>query len=303
MARVIGAPQGGRRRGAGVDLARMGLAALTRPERRGRRVDQLPGAAGALDGIPRIPGARLVHRQRGGGEAINTMGPGLLDGRRDPKPPSLTVQTARSGTRGPSSVPEVGPIAERVEGRFGPVSVGVAIAHRDRPAQHRHRRLGLVSPLPGGHARSRPSRESRQAGMAASHEERVFIVPELVPTVVRTRTPPGLAGSCQIFHIASHLTDSQVRLAEARAVGWNIGMRLDQGLAHRQGSLACGECLIEPARPTERSAVLIWQFARESLSSGIVEPASMSFSGSLLPACSGRWLRRSFRPARAASRC
>jgi hypothetical protein len=47
--------------------------------------------------------------------------------------------------------PEVGPVSEWVEGRFGPVIVRIAKPHRDCLAQHDHRRLALFDPLRGGH--------------------------------------------------------------------------------------------------------------------------------------------------------
>ena len=66
--------QGRRRRGPGGGPERMGLAASAGPERSGRRVDRLPGAARAPDGVPRIPGPGLVHRQRRGGERVQDGG-------------------------------------------------------------------------------------------------------------------------------------------------------------------------------------------------------------------------------------
>ena len=62
---VAPAAQRGGGRGPGGGAPRMGVAAASGPARGGRRVDRLPRPAGAPDGVPRIPGARLVHRQRG----------------------------------------------------------------------------------------------------------------------------------------------------------------------------------------------------------------------------------------------
>ena len=99
--------------------------------------------------------------------AINTMGPGLLDGRRDPKPPSLTVRTARSGTRGPSSVP--GSRAGCGAGR-GPIRSG--------------KRRGCGSPSrPPGATRPSPSRPGPPPPRRTP------------PSPVGPRVPPGRRGS------------------------------------------------------------------------------------------------------------
>ena len=42
--------------------------------RRSRRVARLPGASRPPDGVPRIPGTRLVHRQWGGGKRVQDGG-------------------------------------------------------------------------------------------------------------------------------------------------------------------------------------------------------------------------------------
>ena len=117
--------------------------------------------------------------------------------------------------------------------------------------KHGHRLLGLVGPLRGGHPRARSAGESRQAGVAAGPEKRLLSAQGLAPVVVRARTLPGVGGSGQVLHVASHLPESQVRLAEARAIARELGMRLDQRLTHRQGALAGGERLVEPPRPAE----------------------------------------------------
>ena len=114
--------------------------------------------------------------------------------------------------------------------------------------------------------------------MAAGQEERLLADSGTCSRRSAPRTLPGGGGSGQVFHVASHLPESQVRLAEARAVARDLGMRLDQRLTHRQGR-ARRRRAPRQASPTDgaASAVLVWQFARESLSSGVAELASASF--------------------------
>ena len=80
---VAAVAQGRRRRGAGGGPARMGLAASAGPARGGRRADRLPRAERAPDGVPRIPGPGLVHRQRRGGERVQDGGRPTPEAGRD----------------------------------------------------------------------------------------------------------------------------------------------------------------------------------------------------------------------------
>src|SRR5208337_3006835 len=108
-AAMVSAPEGGRRRGPGGGAARMGLAASGGPERSGRWVDRLPGAERAPDGIPRVPGTRLVHRQRRGGERVQ-------DGRRpETEVGRHALGGGRSQCRLPTSAPSIG--AKKASGR------------------------------------------------------------------------------------------------------------------------------------------------------------------------------------------
>ena len=84
---------------------------------------------------------------------------------------------------------EVGPVAERVEGRFGPVSVGVAVAHRDCLGQQGHGRLRFGGRVGGRDARAVASGQAGQRGMAAGGLEPFLARPR---RQVRRRAPaPG----------------------------------------------------------------------------------------------------------------
>src|SRR5512132_81034 len=100
--------EGGRGRGAGGDAERMGLAASSGPARGGRRVDRLSGAARPSHGVSRIPGQRVVHWQRGGGERLQDGG----------GPTSQTGRDALGRRRCPGPVPPPCPVPQR-EGSVG----------------------------------------------------------------------------------------------------------------------------------------------------------------------------------------
>ena len=53
-------------------------------------------------------------------------------------------------------------------------------------------------------------------------------------------------------------------------------MRRDQRLTNRQRAVACGERLSSIPDRRSKSAVLVWQFARKSWSSGVAELARAS---------------------------
>src|SRR5512135_1193436 len=100
--------EGGRWRGAGGGAERRGVAASCGRERGGQRSDRLSGAERPPHGVSRIPGQRLVHRQRRGGERLqdgggptSETGRNALGRRRRPRPlPSPRCVPEREGSVG-----------------------------------------------------------------------------------------------------------------------------------------------------------------------------------------------------------
>ena len=83
--------------------AGMGLAAAAGAARGGRRVDRLPRPARAPDGVPRVPGQGVVHRQRGDGERVQDGGGSAAEAGGD----------AVGGGRGARRLPPPRPVPQR----------------------------------------------------------------------------------------------------------------------------------------------------------------------------------------------
>ena len=87
------------------------------PERRGCGADWLPGASCAPHGVPRIPGQRLVHRKRGGGERVQDGGWATAEVGRD----ALGGGWGRRTLSSPSPLPQrEGPVGGLLEPRLLP---------------------------------------------------------------------------------------------------------------------------------------------------------------------------------------
>ena len=113
---------------------------------------------------------------------------------------------------------EVGPVAERVEGRFGPESVVVAVAHADGLPRQAHRQIGLGRPFGGRYLRAVEPGQARERRVATRRLEPLMGRPRRQP-FVQSQRPPGVGrGAGVVAQSAAGLSTLVQRVSHVAAV-------------------------------------------------------------------------------------